>query len=337
MVEGNSSLLSEGDTDIDGMINEEIVEYKVYKVKPYLNSDRQPFGLTINSKSKDYIQAQKSFSEIVKIRGKQFRACRSKVKIVDVTHKPSVVTAVAEVMEDVGIKGNVQIKVYSPGKKGAAIELRKLSDTDYKLVDKLKDVITVILDGLIAGNNIEQVLIDAKKELGQKSLSKVTSKYKRFTCAVCNFETKFSSSLKGHMTRIHPQKERSCHRCSLKFQSETDLNLHITTVHKENHDCQTCELKFEAKVDLDLYIIKKHGIKRMKETVTCKTCDSTFRSQERLKEHCENQHAVTSKFPIEGSPCPSPPRKKQELVVDVVEDNEIEMIDITMDSQGPIL
>ena len=73
MSEGKSILISEAgtDTDIDGMINEEIVEYKVYKVKPYLNSDREPFGLTINSKSKDYIQAQKSFSEIIRVRGKQ--------------------------------------------------------------------------------------------------------------------------------------------------------------------------------------------------------------------------------------------------------------------------
>ena len=153
----------------------------------------------------------------------------------------------------------------------------------------MKDVITVILDGLIAGNEVEQALKDAKKELGLKSQSKVTSKCKKFTCVVYNFETKFSSSLKGHMTRIHPQKDYSCPKCDFKFQREVDLNLHITAIHKENYDCKTCEQKFVAKVDLDLHIIKKHGTKRMKESFTCKFCDSTFRSQESLKEHCNNQ------------------------------------------------
>ena len=35
------------------VIKDEIVEYKVYKEKPYLNSAREPFGLTINGKTKD--------------------------------------------------------------------------------------------------------------------------------------------------------------------------------------------------------------------------------------------------------------------------------------------
>ena len=34
----------------DKLIKEEVVEYKVYKEKPYLNSDRDPLGVTINGK-----------------------------------------------------------------------------------------------------------------------------------------------------------------------------------------------------------------------------------------------------------------------------------------------
>ena len=39
------------------VIQDEIVEYRVYKEKPYLNSAKEPFGLTMNGKNKEYIKA----------------------------------------------------------------------------------------------------------------------------------------------------------------------------------------------------------------------------------------------------------------------------------------
>ena len=55
----------------DSIIQEEILEYKVYKVKPYLNSDRDPFGLKINGKTKEYILAHETLRSIFK-KGKQY-------------------------------------------------------------------------------------------------------------------------------------------------------------------------------------------------------------------------------------------------------------------------
>ena len=49
----------------------EVVEYRVYKEKPYMNSDRDPFGITINGKTKEYLHAHDSIKGIIK-KGKQF-------------------------------------------------------------------------------------------------------------------------------------------------------------------------------------------------------------------------------------------------------------------------
>ena len=50
------------------VIQEEIVEYRVYKEKPYLNSAKEPFGLTINGKNKEYIKAHEIIWDLVKKR-----------------------------------------------------------------------------------------------------------------------------------------------------------------------------------------------------------------------------------------------------------------------------
>ena len=47
------------------VIQDEIVEYRVYKEKPYLNSAREPFGVTINGKTKDYLKAHKTIKELI--------------------------------------------------------------------------------------------------------------------------------------------------------------------------------------------------------------------------------------------------------------------------------
>ena len=112
-------------------------------MKPYLNSNKNPVGLTLNGKSKEYIEAHKSFTKLL-IRGKKLHFYKGKLTILDVSNTPLQATATVEVDEDGGVRGNVQVKVYIPStnkKKGATIKLRKLSDFDYSFVEKLKNVI----------------------------------------------------------------------------------------------------------------------------------------------------------------------------------------------------
>ena len=46
-------------------------DYKCYKVKPYKNSDQDPFGITISGKTKDYISAHNNFRRFIK-KGKSY-------------------------------------------------------------------------------------------------------------------------------------------------------------------------------------------------------------------------------------------------------------------------
>ena len=46
--------------------DETVDEYKVYKEKPYKNSNGDPFGVTLNGKVKDYIQAHNKVRELMK-------------------------------------------------------------------------------------------------------------------------------------------------------------------------------------------------------------------------------------------------------------------------------
>ena len=81
-------------------------------------------------------------------------------------------------------------------------------------MESLKNVVNGILDGLIAGNDIEQVICnkDPKKVFGR-----ITSNPKLFTCDVCKWQTKFGSALKAHKTRIHNQNDNhDCDFCIFK-------------------------------------------------------------------------------------------------------------------------
>ena len=148
-------------------------EFKVYKEKPYLNSDKDPFGLTINGKSKEYILAHDAVKDLIK-KGKQYTVDEGKMKILDASIKKAMVNAIVEVTSVNGNdKGNVELKVYNPSlnkKKGATIELRKMSGFDYHHVDKLKNILTALLDEVIAGGNIEQIAHSVVKNSALKLL-----------------------------------------------------------------------------------------------------------------------------------------------------------------------
>ena len=61
---------SDGDVNIDTS-NE---AYKVYKEKTYFNSNKDPFGITLNGRTKAYIKAHEKVKDILSIRGKQLMA-----------------------------------------------------------------------------------------------------------------------------------------------------------------------------------------------------------------------------------------------------------------------
>ena len=105
-------------------------QFKIYKEKCYPNSEGNPFGLTINGRSKEYIVAHEAFKDMI-IKGKKYSIEETKISILDVTKNKSMLNAVVEISEKQNDKGNVNLKVYNPSlnkRKGATIELRKITD-----------------------------------------------------------------------------------------------------------------------------------------------------------------------------------------------------------------
>ena len=102
--------------------------------------------------------------------------------------------------------------------------MRKISGYEFSHVQLLKNIIIRILDGLIAGDDLDQVILNGRNNSGQKQPNKVTSKPKHFFCDVCNWETNYASALKTHKTRIHnyekpntkPVKILECVVCDFK-------------------------------------------------------------------------------------------------------------------------
>ena len=100
------------------MVND-VLEYTIYKDKPYKNSNGDSFGVTINGKQKDFVQAYNKFWTLLK-KGKiynvdykvtgsgQFQ--KGKIKFLSIVTTSAIIDAVVEVDPQVGQKGNVQLK-----------------------------------------------------------------------------------------------------------------------------------------------------------------------------------------------------------------------------------
>ena len=199
------------------IIDDDLTEHKIYKEKPYKNSNGDPFGVTLNGKSKDYIQAHNKLRDIIK-KGKIYDVeynfgvknllKKGKIKFLSVVSTKTIVDATVEVVPQEGQRGNVQLKSHNPSgskKKGATTELRKLPDYEYSQVEVLKAILKNILDRLIAGDSIEQAISGAKSESEVKEII--------ISCDVCNFETKSKAGLKIHKTRIHKNDVNKCTSC----------------------------------------------------------------------------------------------------------------------------
>ena len=264
---------------------------KVYQEKSYCNSNKEPFGVTLKGKSKDYVSAHEKFKGTL-IKNKIISTSVGKMKVLDASQKQGFINATIEVHDKNGDKGNVDLKVYNPSlnkKKGATIEIRKISDSEYKYVEILKEHITKVLD-----RNLED---------------QVSSSCEFYICNICKWQTSFEPALKGHKKRMHVANTNKntniCTECGFCADTQTSLTVHIDTEHA------------------------RQKRKRTKVTHKCDVvnCDSTFYYESNLKEHKISQHGkvMEENFFQSGSPSSSPPRKKSDIIVT---ESEEEMLDL---------
>ena len=142
-------------------VNLDVVdEHKIYKEKPYNNSNGDPFGVSINGRSKEYIQAHNKLRDLMKkgkiydveykVNGKN-SSKKGKIRILSVVATKTIVDATVEVIPQEGSRGNVQLKSHNPSttkKKGATTELRKHPDYEYSQVEVLCLAAQFLLENL---------------------------------------------------------------------------------------------------------------------------------------------------------------------------------------------
>ena len=235
------------------------------------------------------------------ISGKNIVTDVGKIKIVDACKNKGMMKAKVEINTSETELGEAELKVYDPSldrKKGATIEIRKLSDSEYEFVEKLRDVITCLLD---------KFLCEDEEKPASKACVGSSGKVKYLVCDVCDWQTRFEAALKGHKKRMHEKKgiseEVSCDLCPFSSSSKATLMVHKRIKHKDESN------------------------KRSKDVFKCDECHSTFESEETLSGHMKTQHAISgnSRKPEVVSPSSSPPRQLVEVQEEMLDLDSMEI------------
>nr|XP_026483321.1 zinc finger protein 660-like [Vanessa tameamea] len=115
-----------------------------------------------------------------------------------------------------------------------------------------------------------------------------------YTCDICKSEYLYKSTLVKHILwHMGLNKRYICHTCGNSFNDITNLNKHITAVHKKLKlfKCTFCSKEFAANKNLKIHTRIHTGERPYK----CKTCDKAFISSSNLGKH-ENKHENKKKF-----------------------------------------
>ena len=193
-------------------------EYKPYTVNEYNNSDDEPLGISLNGKSKCYVDAHEALRNKIK-KGLQYTANGANLRVLDVKNIPAVKTAVIEVSSNGKNRGNAELKVYRPSvhkKKGASIEMRKSAGFDYKQVDILRNIVVYFLDQFMIENDTDDK----------------NSEY--INCDKCDWKTKSKAALKTHVTRIHSKSINKSVKSKASYcttNTKPSLNKHTSQGH----------------------------------------------------------------------------------------------------------
>ena len=225
---------------IDTAVDDDIP--RPYKEFPYFNSNKEPFGLTLKGKTKQYVNAHIVIKDLV-IKGKEVVTPKGRLKFLDTTTNSARVQAIVEIESDKKNTGNAELIAYDPSKKkikGATIELRKVSGLDYSHVEDLKEILKFLLNRVLDGEDIQPLKISQYKASINRSII--------YECELCNWKTKFSSALKTHNKRMHtkpvslesnnskkrPKSPITSNSCDLVIEQKSESNKHTENTHVTN-------------------------------------------------------------------------------------------------------
>ena len=286
---------------------------KLYKVVNFPNSDGEPYGLTIKGKGKHVDSHNKVMETLNRLqKDKPTTFGEYKLTITDKVKTSSILNAKVTVTDQDNIEGQVELKIHKPSDRRhkATIEIRRLSDHEFETVEKLKDIITNMLDEFTSGVSVSKIMLKAKgKAKSYTPIGKQPSlSIKLLSCNECDFKIKTMVALNNHINTNHRSKKSKCNVCGFESNQE-DVKYHMNEFHVVHQN------------------IKVQN-KRKQVTFACDECGITVNAKNKLKNHKESQHLASNE--TLSSSEPSPPRKK---LVKVVEEkaeniNKVEDMDI---------
>ena len=271
----------------------------LYKVATFPNSDGEPYGLTIKGKGK-HIDAHNKVMETLNRLPKDKATCFGdfQLTVTDKVKTNILLNAKVTLTKKDKQEGQVEIKIHKPSDRGkkATIEIQKLSGHDYETVETVKDIVTNMIDEFTAGESVSKIMLKAKGKAKPYTpiVKQPSLLIKLLACNECDFKVKTMPALKTHIISNHKQKKHRCEKCGFES-SEVDMEDHNKEFHLVHQNIQQQK-------------------KRKQSVFACDQCGVTVDAENKLKNHKQSQHSVSS-------PEPSPPRKKP--VKDVELDAEV--------------
>ena len=286
------------------------VDNKLYKVAQFSNSDGEPFGITIKGKGKHVDAHNKVMDTLNRLpKDKLTNFGNVKLMITDKVKTNTLLNVKLTLESEDKEEGQVELKVHKPSDKRhkATIEVRKLTGFDYVTVEKVKDVLTNMLDSYTSGESVSKILLKAKNNVKPYSpmVKQPSPSIKMFSCIECDYKSKSLVPLKNHMAKCHRSSKSKCELCG--FQStDNDVVAHMKEFHMV-HDT----------------IAAQNKEKRKKSIIGCDLCGVTVDNKNKLRKHKESQHPVSEESSLSSEK--SPPRKRPATVVEVKNVNEAEV------------
>ena len=135
-----------------------------------------------------------------------------------------------------------------------------------------------------------------------KSITKLVQNNGKNICNVCGRTFGRRSKLIIHVKSVHQKiKEFSCNVCGKQFSSRYKVNRHLVNVHKtdplpKNFSCDSCDEQFYDESQLKIHIGSVH------KNFTCAMCCKKFSHQEKLNAHVKishlDDHADFTDYPL---------------------------------------
>ena len=140
--------------------------------------------------------------------------------------------------------------------------------------------------------------VETKKRIKAKSISKERKGRTRVTCPHCEYQTDSNYKLERHrIVRHTDQKPYQCDQCNYKTKTADCLRSHMQARHSSDekmYQCKECDYSGKNKLNLDRHMrIHSEG------TYACHFCKYKARSSQRLRDHENQMHLVTSLFECE--------------------------------------